>query len=193
MKRIGVLGGTFDPIHIGHLIAASEAHAQLELDKVLFIPAGLPWQKSNQIISAPENRVEMVRIAISGDDRFELSEIEINRTGPSYAIETFEQLHDAEPETEFIWILGADAASKIETWHRWQDFLVTVPIAVVNRLGVTANSLPSNFRSISIPDVDVSATLLRERYQSGGTTKYLIPDAVDTYIRANKLYLETES
>ena len=193
MKRIGVLGGTFDPIHIGHLIAASEAHAQLELDKVLFIPAGLPWQKSNQIISAPEHRVEMVRIAISGDDRFELSEIEINRTGPSYAIETFEQLHDAEPETEFIWILGADAASKIETWHRWQDFLVTVPIAVVNRLGVTANSLPSNFRSISIPDVDVSATLLRERYESGGTTKYLIPDAVDTYIRANKLYLETES
>ncbi len=193
MKRIGVLGGTFDPIHIGHLIAASEAYAQLDLNQVLFIPAGFPWQKSDQGISAPEHRLEMVRLAISGDERFGLSEIEINRPGPSYAIETFEELRKAEPETEFIWILGADAASKISTWHRWQDFVESVSIAVVNRLGRSADSISENFISISIPDVDVSATLLRERYESGETTKYLVPDAVDAYIRANKLYMELES
>ena len=193
MKRIGVLGGTFDPIHIGHLIAASEAYAQLDLNQVLFIPAGLPWQKSDQHISAPEHRLEMVRLAISGDDRFGLSEIEINRPGPSYAIETYEELHKAEPETEFIWILGADAASKITTWHRWQDFVESVSIAVVNRLGRSADSISENFISISIPDVDVSATLLRERYESGETTKYLVPDVVDDYIRKNKLYMGLES
>lgn len=193
MKRIGVLGGTFDPIHIGHLIAASEAYAQLQLNQVLFIPAGLPWQKSDQHISAPGHRLEMVRLAISGDDRFGLSEIEITRPGPSYAIETYEELQKAEPETEFIWILGADAASKIKTWHRWQDFVESVSIAVVNRLGVSADSISKNFISISIPDVDVSATLLRERYESGQTTRYLVPNAVDAYIRENKLYMKLES
>ena len=188
MQRVGVLGGTFDPIHIGHLIAASEACDQLNLDKVLFIPAGNPWQKSEQKISPAEHRLAMVQMAVSEDTRFKVSEIEILRSGPSYAIDTYEQLHKSEPDTEFIWILGADAASNLQSWHRWEEFVATVPIAVVNRPGIDIPKIPIQTLSVVIPDVDVSATLLRERYQSGGTTKYLVPEAVDAYIRANNLY-----
>lgn len=192
MKRVGVLGGTFDPIHIGHLIAASEAHSQLNLTEVLFVPAGNPWQKAGQSISSAEQRLAMVQLAIAKDERFSVSDIEVRRAGPSYAIETYEELTAQNPDSEFIWILGADVLSRIDTWHRWQEFVARVPIAVVNRQS-SSSELVIDHQVVDIPEVGISATQLRRRYSAGDTAKYLVPDAVDDYIRINKLYQTLES
>lgn len=188
MKRIGVLGGTFDPIHIGHLVAASEAHSQLALDQVLFIPAGTPWQKSEQDITPGNIRLELLNLAVARDDRFSVSDIEIKREGPSYSIDTFDELMDLDPAANFICLVGADVVSKIPTWHRWQDFVKKVSIAVVSRSGIAVGELPFAVTEVPIPEVAISASTLRQRYAAGEPTRYLIPDSVDEYIRTHGLY-----
>lgn len=186
------MGGTFDPIHVGHLIAASEVHLKLQLDQVLFIPAGQPWQKNEQVVSSAQNRYEMTSLAIENDPRFAISDIELNRSGPSYAIDTFFQLKTENPNDEFHWIVGADVVQRISTWHRWQEFVAVVPIVVVNRLGIAIAELPFEFTEVQMPEVRVSATALRTRYMLGQTTKYLVPDSVDEYIKDHSLYLSVQ-
>ncbi len=186
------MGGTFDPIHIGHLIAASEVHISLQLDQVLFIPAGEPWQRVNQDVSPAHSRFAMTKLAIADDDRFEISDIEIKRDGPSYAIDTFSQLKTAQPDDEFLWIVGADVLQRIDTWHRWEEFVAQVPIVVVNRLGIEIVNMPFKYIEVQMPEVRISATDLRERYADGASTKYLVPDSVDSYIKEHSLYRQVQ-
>lgn len=186
------MGGTFDPIHIGHLIAASEVHTDLQLDQVLFVPAGEPWQKIGQQVSPANLRYEMTRLAIAADDRFAISDIEIKRDGPSYAIDTYFQLKSENPDDEFHWIVGADVVQRINTWHRWEEFVAIVPIVVVNRLGIEIAQIPFDFTEVQMPEVRISATDLRNRYAQGKSNKYLVPEAADNYIKEQSLYRQVQ-
>jgi nicotinate-nucleotide adenylyltransferase len=188
-KRIGVLGGTFDPVHIGHLIAASEVHEQLNLDLVLFVPAGEPWQKTNRQITDAPIRRKMVEIAIADDPRFALSDVDLLRTGPTYAVDTIADLKQEYPQAQFFWIGGADVTSNITSWHRCEEFLAQVTLVSVNRPGATQPSLENEtLIHVEIPDVYVSASNLRHRLAHGETCEYLIPKNVLTYLAEEKLY-----
>lgn len=183
------MGGTFDPIHIGHLIAASEVHSALNLDSVWFIPARQPWQKADRKVSAAEHRLEMTKRAIEGDPRFEVSDIEINRDGPTRSVETVKQLKTTHPNIDIFWIVGADVATRIPTWHEWEEFVAAVTLVVVNRPDSgSIGLLPFEYQNVEMPSVRISATQLRERYAQGLATKYLVPDAVDAYIKDHHLF-----
>ena len=186
--RIGVMGGTFDPIHIGHLIAASEVHTALQLDSVWFVPAGQPWQKADRKISNPQHRFEMTKLAVAEDSRFVASDIEIVRNGPTYSIDTVQEIKRMHPDAEIFWIVGADVASRMTTWHRWDEFIASVQLVVVNRPDSEQGSLPFDYVAVSMPSVRISATQLRQRYFAGTSNTYLVPDAVDEYIRAQQLF-----
>jgi len=185
------MGGTFDPIHLGHLVAASEVHTALQLDQILFIPAGNPWQKAQREISSATDRLEMTRLAIADDSRFSLSDIEVLRSGPTYAIDTVIELLERTPEAQFYWIVGADVAAQINTWHRWEEFLKLCSIVVVNRQGIDIGDLPFTFIEVQMPEVRISASGIRQRYADGQPAKYLVPNSVDSYIKDRELYGST--
>jgi len=182
------MGGTFDPIHLGHLVAASEVHTQLRLDQVLFIPAGNPWQKDERSVSSATDRLEMTRAAIADDPRFSLSDIEVLRSGPTYAIDTVTELLERTPEAQLHWIVGADVAAQITTWHRWEEFVRCTSIVVVNRQGIEIGQLPFSYTEIQMPEVRISASAIRQRYAVGEPAKYLVPELVDSYIKTHGLY-----
>ena len=185
--KVGILGGTFDPIHIGHLIAASSVYEALNLDTVVFIPAGDPWQKRDRDLSAGQQRLEMVNLAIAGNDRFQASDIEITRSGPTYAIDTVREWKKINPEDEVFWIVGSDALSGIPSWHEWESFVNEVTIVAVNRIGQN-DPVPFDFVSVEMPEVRISATELRERFTNKLDTQYLVPQKVSKYISEQGLY-----
>jgi nicotinate-nucleotide adenylyltransferase len=185
--KVGILGGTFDPIHIGHLIAASSVYETLNLDSVVFMPAGDPWQKRDRVLSTGRQRLEMVKLAIVDDARFSTSDIEINRIGPSYAIDTIREWKLANPTDELFWIVGSDALSGIPTWHDWEAFVNEVTIIAVNRIGAS-ESVPFDFVSVDMPEVRISATELRDRFTYKQDTQYLVPQKVSEYIAQQGLY-----
>ena len=184
---VGILGGTFDPIHIGHLIAASSVYDALNLASVVFMPAGDPWQKRDRELSSGQQRLEMVKLAIVDDARFTASEIEINRSGPSYAIDTIREWKSANPEDELFWIVGSDALSGIPTWHEWEAFVKEVTVVAVNRIG-QSDPAPFDFVSVEMPEVRISATELRDRFTNKLDTQYLVPKKVSDYISNQGLY-----
>jgi len=188
--RIGILGGTFDPIHMGHLVAASEVHTALNLDTVVFMPAGNPWQKSDRVVSDAAHRLAMVRLAIEGDDRFAVSDAEIVRQGPTYSVDTVDEWQVEHPEDEIFWIVGADALMRIPTWYRWDDFVACVNVVCVDRAGVDVVpvDVPFDFVSVAMPQVRISATQLRSRFADGVSSKYLVPDSTIEYINNHGLY-----
>ena len=181
------MGGTFDPIHIGHLIAASSVYEALYLDSVVFMPAGDPWQKRDRDLSTGKQRLEMVRLAIGDDVRFSASDLEINRSGPTYAIDTIRNWKSANPNDELFWIVGSDALSGIPTWHEWEAFVSEVTIVAVNRVG-QSDSVPFDFVSVDMPEVRISATELRDRFTNGLDTQYLVPHKVSEFISDQGLY-----
>jgi nicotinate-nucleotide adenylyltransferase len=191
--RIGVMGGTFDPIHIGHLIAASEVHTALQLDTVWFIPAGQPWQKATRKISSPQHRFEMTKLAVAQDSRFVASDIEVLRDGPTYSIDTVQEIKRIHPDAEIFWIVGADVASRMTTWHRWDEFIASVQLVVVNRPDSAEDLLPFDHVAVSMPSVRISATQLRQRYSAGIANTYLVPGAVDDYITSQKLFSSADT
>ena len=188
--RIGILGGTFDPIHLGHLVAASEVHTALDLDKVVFMPAGNPWQKSGRTVSDAQHRLAMAQCATRNDPRFEVSDAEIVRQGPTYSADTVDQWKAAHPNDELFWIVGADALVRIPTWHQWEEFVTAVTVVCVDRVGVDIETrdVPFEFVRVDMPQVRISATELRDRFSTGISTKYLIPDVVIDYIGEHGLY-----
>lgn len=182
------MGGTFDPIHIAHLIAAAEVHQELGLDQVVFIPAGMPWQKADSVISPAESRLQMVDLAIENDDRFSSSDIEIKRSGNTYAIDTVIELQTENPENDYFWIVGADALAGMPTWHRFDELKELIEIVAVNRNGVANVRLDFDYTYVQIPEVDISSTEIRNRVAEGKNIKYLVPDQVATYIQHTGLY-----
>ena len=187
VMRVGILGGTFDPIHIGHLIAASSVYEALNLDSVVFIPAGDPWQKRDRDLSTGQQRLEMVKLATENDDRFQVSDLEIARSGPTYAVDTVREWKRLNPSDELFWIVGSDALSGIPSWHEWEAFVSEVTIVAVNRVGQN-DSVPFDFVSVDMPEVRISATELRDRFTNGLDTQYLVPKNVSQYISDQGLY-----
>lgn len=194
-RRIGLLGGTFDPPHIGHLLAAVAAHDQLGLDTVYVIPNGDPWQKSGRRrITAATVRLAMVRAAVAGLDGVEASDVEVLRPGPSYTIDTVGSLRQAEPDVEVTLLLGRDAEALLSTWHRIDELLGQVGLAVVDRSGVGAQPAPATPTAaptpvaVAMPRVDVSSSDLRRRVAEGRPLAVLTPPAVIAIVDQLHLY-----
>jgi nicotinate-nucleotide adenylyltransferase len=196
-RRIGVLGGTFDPIHLGHLAAASEALHALSLDEVVFVPAGRPWQKKD--FSDAEDRFMMTMLAVSAHPRFSASRMELDRRGATYTVDTLEAMREFwGPEAELFFITGADSAAGIRTWHDPERLARIADVVAVTRSGTDARALQTDdeslprVRVLEMPLVDVSGTEVRRRVGAGRPIDFLVPAEVVAYIREHGLYAASE-
>ena len=195
--RLGILGGTFNPPHLGHLVCAQEAHIQLELDRVLLIPARLPPHKAVDDEPGAEHRLELCRCAAEDDDRFAVSALEIEREGASYTVDTLEQLHAQEPESELFLIVGGDIAAGLRLWREPERVLSLATLAVARRRGTSRTAVlaalaafPAAARAVflQMPWIGVSSTMVRRRVAAGEAIRYMVPDRVAAYIDAHDLY-----
>ena len=186
----GILGGTFDPIHIAHLHAGESVLSSFELDRVVFMPAGVPYQKASKDVSEAEHRLEMARVAIEGVDGFEVDDREVNRDGPTYTMDTLDSYPDDE---DIVLILGADSALRLPTWHRWEEVIERARVAVVPRPGVDSMAVREVLPAASFVDMavlEVSGTDIREMAAAGRPYRYLVTEPVYRYIEAHGLYTE---
>jgi nicotinate-nucleotide adenylyltransferase len=188
VERLGVLGGTFDPVHIGHVVAAVDVRAELGLDRVLMVPAGDPWQKRGQVVASPEQRFEMASLACVGLVGVEVSRVEIEAEGPSVTADTLERLQA--DGRELMLLLGADAVANMPTWRRLEETRDLAGIAVVERAGEHATPPGSGWRfeHVTIPRLDVSSSEIRRRVGIGLPIDGLTPPAVVKYIQDQGLY-----
>jgi nicotinate-nucleotide adenylyltransferase len=195
--RLGIMGGTFDPIHIGHLILGEQAWEALDLDKVLFITAGQPPHKPEAVEAEAVHRYNMVRLSVQDNEHFECSRIELDRPGPSYTIDTVRQILGLYGEDTRVYLLvGADEAREFMTWRDPYGIKELSTIVVANRPGYPVSdvltALPSDFASavkpLEMPGVDISSTDIRARVKLGCSIKYLVPSVVESYIIDNGLY-----
>lgn len=190
-RRIGLLGGTFDPPHLGHLIVAEVARVRLELDEVQFVVAGAPWMKEEW--SPAEDRLRMVELAIADTDAFVVNRTEVDREGPTYTADTLEELHSADPDCELFFLLGADAAQRLDEWKQIEQALDQATFVVVTRPGYTLDPhapMTDRVRTLEVPQIGISSTDLRRRFREGDAVRYQLPDVVETYIRERQLYEE---
>ena len=189
-RRIGVFGGTFDPPHIGHLVAAIDALQVLELDVVLLVVANAPWQKvGERTISPAADRLAMVEAAVDGRPGIEVSDVEIRRGGLSYTADTLADLLAEEPDAELFLILGNDAAAGFATWERHEEVAALATLVVVDRPG-TPTPIDDGFEwtRIDIPELEISSTELRQRIADGRSVEYLTPPGVVAYVGERGLY-----
>ncbi|MCH8814929.1 MAG: nicotinate-nucleotide adenylyltransferase [Chloroflexi bacterium] len=184
--RLGVLGGSFDPIHLGHLILGETAREQLSLDKVMFIPAGNQWRKEGRGVAAAEYRLAMVRLAVDGNSAFEVSTMEIDRDGPTYTVETLAQLHAESPGIEISFIVGVDALADMPHWKEPRRIFELAMVCVAARVGEAVED--DRVTRIEMPEVNISSSVVRERVKEGKSIRYLVPDAVERYVREHGLY-----
>lgn len=185
------MGGTFDPIHHGHLVAASEVGARYRLDEVIFVPTGRPWQKDGQVVSEAEHRYLMTVIATASNPRFMVSRVDIDRDGPTYTIDTLRDLHSQFPDDELFFITGADALAQILSWKDVDELWKLAHFVGVTRPGhpLSNTGLPSNRVSLmEVPAMAISSTDCRERVRRREPVWYLVPDGVVQYIAKHKLY-----
>lgn len=188
-KRLGVMGGTFDPIHHGHLVAASEAASALGLDEVIFVPTGQPWQKKQ--VTAGEHRYLMSVIATASNPRFKVSRVDIDRSGPTYTIDTLRDLRNLYPDAELFFISGADAIAQILSWKDVDGVWDLAHFVAVSRPGHQMELPPAPDGAIStleIPALAISSTDVRARVDGGKPVWYLVPDGVVQYIAKHELY-----
>lgn len=187
-ERLGVFGGTFDPVHVGHLVAAVEARYQLDLDRVLFVVARDPWQKRGQVVAPADARFAMVAAAIAEVDGFEASTLELDRPGPTYTIDTVADL--AAAHRDLFLIVGADAAAGLDTWKRAEELREAVTVAVLARASDTAPAPLTGWdvRPVTMPRIDVSSTALRDRLARGAPVDFLVPPGAIRVIRERRLY-----
>ena len=186
--KIGILGGTFNPVHIGHLILAEEAREKIGLDKVLFVPAHLPPHKDASCVASAKDRYEMVRLAIRGNKFFEVSDIEVKRKGPSYTIDTLKELKRDFPGDELYFIIGSDLLTYLDDWKDLAEILKMIKFVVATRPNYPLEKIPSYIRTVAIRAVDISAFEVRNCIKEGKSFRYLVPEPVFDYIAAKKLY-----
>ena len=192
MPSIGLLGGSFDPVHHGHLIVARVAQETLGLDELRFLPAReQPFKRGRHGASAADRAV-MLELAIAGTPGFGLERAELDRPGPSYTVDTLEVLRAREPAARFTVLLGADAAAELSDWHRAADLPRLARIVVFGRPGTPVPASPLIERSIEVPAVDISATEIRRRARAGLPVRYWVPDGVAEYMVRHRLYLDPE-
>ena len=209
--RIGVLGGTFDPLHLGHMRAAEVAREAASLDKVIFVPAASPPHKTEGTIAVAHHRTRMVELALRGEAYLELSMIEVERRGPSYTIDTLTKLSEEQPDASWFFITGTDAFVEIRTWHRWEELLGSYSFVVHERPGCSIErvvntipeALPGQVGESPIVStkangpcilllresmLDVSSTEIRRAVQKRRSIRFLVPDVVEEYLRDHRLY-----
>ena len=187
--RIGVMGGTFDPIHHGHLVAASEVAQSFDLDEVIFVPTGQPWQKDD--VSPSEHRYLMTVIATASNPRFTVSRVDVDREGPTYTIDTLRDLKRDRPDAELFFISGADAVAQILSWRDHDELWELAHFVAVSRPGhvLSTDGLPSdNVSQLEVPALSISSTACRERVRDDQPVWYLVPDGVVQYIAKHHLY-----
>ena len=185
--NVGIFGGSFDPVHLGHLVAAERAAERLGLDQVRFVPAGQHPFKSGHH-AAPEHRLAMVELAIRDNPRFLLDPREARRAGPSYTADTLRQLRAESPGDALFLVIGADAARELPAWHDAEGIAAVAAVVVLTRPGAAAPAHPLIGRIVEVPGIDVSATAIREAVRCGTSIRYLVPRAVEDYIRTHGLY-----
>jgi nicotinate-nucleotide adenylyltransferase len=201
-QRIGLYGGSFDPIHFGHLISARSIAEQLDLARIVLIPSARPPHKRSAALSDPQHRFAMAKLAVAGDPLFEVSDVELHRAGPSYTIDTIAEFRSRlEPEVELLWIIGADSLPELPTWHRIAELVAQVRIVTATRpgwrppaSGVLAAAVGPEMAEalfadcIRTPAIDISSTQIRERVASGRSIRYFTTSEVSSYIDSNRLY-----
>jgi nicotinate-nucleotide adenylyltransferase len=204
--RVGIFGGTFDPVHLGHLIVAEQCREQARLDEVWFVPAPRPPQKLERIITPFDRRVEMLALAVAGHSAFKVDELERDRPGPSYTVDTLEQVHREHAGTGFFLILGADAVVDLPTWREPRRVIELATLVIVARPGWSPmpaeqlraalrlpDDVPLRQQVVSVPLVEISSSDLRRRVAQGRSIRYLVPRAVQSYIEGHRLYREDVS
>ncbi|MFW0791872.1 nicotinate-nucleotide adenylyltransferase [Gordonia sp. CPCC 205333] len=204
-RRIGVMGGTFDPIHNGHLVAASEVAHRFELDEVIFVPTGRPWQKNHREkvpgrrpVSPAEDRYLMTVIATASNPQFSVSRVDIDRDGDTYTVDTLRDLRKVLPDAELFFITGADALESILSWQDWEGLFELAHFVGVSRPGYELNAThlathlealpPDTLQMLEIPALAISSTDCRERARAGRPVWYLVPDGVVQYVNKRQLY-----
>jgi len=193
-RRVGIMGGTFDPIHHGHLVAASEVQSWFDLDEVIFVPTGEPWQKADRDVSPAEHRYLMTVIATAANPRFEVSRVDIDRSGPTYTIDTLRELTALHPDADLYFITGADAMAALLTWQDHEELFKLAHFVGCTRPGheltdVSLEGLPKDrITLVEIPALTISSTDCRHRVESGEPVWYLVPDGVVQYIGKHQLY-----
>lgn len=199
MKKIGILGGTLNPIHLGHLMIAEEAYEELQLEKVLFMPSGCPPHKNLADISSNDHRANMVSLAIEGNSHFGFSDFEMKREGVIYTSDTLKLLREANPDTEYYFIMGADSLLYFDKWHLPEEILKNAVIVVADRdfsserIREYADMLKKKYdicdiRFINSPNISISSSDIRKRIQDGKSVRYLVGENVEKYILKNELY-----
>jgi nicotinate-nucleotide adenylyltransferase len=195
--RVGILGGTFNPPHLGHLVCAQEAYLQFELDLVTLMPARIPPHKPVEDEPGVEHRFELCRLAVSGDERMTVSELETMRPGPSYTVDTLQELHKRDPDSELFLIVGGDVAAGLPQWREPERVLELATLAVAKRRGTSRSHVQRALDEIGggaraqffrMPRIGVSSTLVRRRVRAGQPIRYLVPEAVAGYIERERLY-----
>lgn len=196
-ERVGILGGAFNPPHLGHLALAQEAHARLGLDRVLLVPFGEPPHRALEVDPGARERLRMAQLAAGGDERLGVSAVEIDRPGPSYTADTLTLLREIEPATELTLVLGADQALRLRSWHEPERVLELARVAVADRAGTGRDAVVAELAGMPgadgiegfpLPRIEISSTLVRERVAAGLPIRYLVPDAVADRIAAAGLY-----
>jgi nicotinate-nucleotide adenylyltransferase len=191
-RRIGVMGGTFDPLHLGHLVTAEQARADLDLDEVVFVPAGQPWQKPREV-TPPEHRYLMTVLATAANPAFSVSRIEIDRPGHSYTVDTLRGLASQLPDDHLHFITGADAILSILTWKDAEECLALATFVAATRPGhdlgeLAEGALAERVIQLDVPALAISSTDVRARFAAGRSVTYLIPREVEEYARKHGLY-----
>lgn len=186
--KIGILGGTFNPIHIGHLILAEEAREKLKLGKIIFVPASFPPHKENSDIASAGDRLAMLKKAVKGNKNFSVSSIEIKRGGRSYTIDTIREFKKMYPDDELYFIIGSDLLKYLEDWKDLDEITKLVKFITVTRPGYPLEKMPSYIKTMAIRAVDVSAFEIRQCIKENKSFRYLVPDAVLNYINKKGLY-----
>ncbi|MBP9854553.1 MAG: nicotinate-nucleotide adenylyltransferase [Candidatus Omnitrophica bacterium] len=189
MKQIGLLGGTFNPIHNGHLALAQTALEGLKLDKVIFVPAKVPVHKEAGVLISATKRFKMVELAIKGYKQFEISDVEIKRDGKSYSIDTAIHFRGVFPTAKLYFIIGSDSCSRLHTWKEIDELDQLLTFVCINRAGVKPKGNHKNCLFLEMPELDISSSDIRKRISKRLPVGYMLPDAVNLYIQKNKIYL----
>ena len=189
-KRFGLLGGAFDPIHLGHLILASETKRQFQLDRIIFIPTFVSAHKHKAIVASYEHRFAMVKLAISGQKDFVVSDIESRADGPSYSVNTLKLLQADDPEASYFFVIGADGLAQMDTWREPEKILQLATLIVAPRPGfrTASHRKYGPFQTVDMPLIGISASDLRRRVKEDSSIRYLVPESVEAYMRDNRLY-----
>jgi nicotinate-nucleotide adenylyltransferase len=191
-EKIGIFGGTFNPPHVAHLVAAESVCDYLKLDKMLFVPAAIPPHKLNEEIIPAELRLQMVRLAIRDNSMFEVCDIELRRGGPSYSIDTVVELKRKFPGDDFFFIIGMDLLNDLCSWKNPDKILDECSVVVINRPGFALASFDKDLlrrvELVNVPNIDISSSDIRRRVRSGKSIKFLVSPAVEEYIYANSIY-----